>query len=528
MTAATEAPPDVIDANEAAERFAAMMGGGEAGTESESYEYGPDTGSPVYRHGMAILGYLLADPVRAVERAGRIKELGFDLAHALPEREVHRALKAMLGSVNDRHPLDLITIIDYTALDSALILEAVDQSPVDYTVSRHVDSLKSGYEAEQLRGTLRRAGEALDAGRNEDVLAILQGIGQDERKSAIKPVTFDSLASTDPAERDPVFEGVLDMSRFAVLIAKSKMRKTFFMMMNALCIASGRKFLAWNTHKARRVMVVQFEVQHRDMHERVAVMANNLGISTADVEDRLFLYNAKATAWDGGGVEAINAISLEAARVEAEVVIVDPLFRLFNEGDESIEYLRPLILALDRMSVETGALVWVVHHDTKGQAGDRDMFDRGSGSNVLGRSAYFQATLTPHENGDSNYVCVEHGGNGYPPGQSFTAQFEGGRFILRDDVFASKQTSATRVKSRLPSVDDLKKHALQIVGNQVIPLQTFKAEMCRVMGLSKQRELDARAVLEVEGILSTSSREHSQGGKKWIGTPTAMEEWSTK
>ena len=69
-------------------------------------------------------------------------------------------------------------------------------------------------------------------------------------------------------------------------------------------------------------------------------------------------------------------------RVGAELVVIDPLYKLVNGDENSAQDMKAYF---DRVMRETGAALLYVHHDAKGSAGDRNIRDRGAGSGVLAR-----------------------------------------------------------------------------------------------------------------------------------------------
>jgi RecA-family ATPase len=95
---------------------------------------------------------------------------------------------------------------------------------------------------------------------------------------------------------------------------------------------------------------------------------------------------------------------LAAFKNKPEVIFFDPLYKL-NEGVENAaEDMRTILAAFDMVAEETGAAIVYVHHDTKGNPGDRDIRDRGAGSNVLGRDYDACMTLTSHAQEDEAIV----------------------------------------------------------------------------------------------------------------------------
>ena len=97
--------------------------------------------------------------------------------------------------------------------------------------------------------------------------------------------------------------------------------------------------------------------------------------------------------------------------------------------------------AFDELAEQTGAAIIYVHHDTKGSPGDKDIRDRGAGSNVLGRDYDACVTLTAHAS-DPDATVVEVLLRNYPPQDPFTIVWScdevpgGYRFNMAEDMSA--------------------------------------------------------------------------------------------
>jgi RecA-family ATPase len=128
------------------------------------------------------------------------------------------------------------------------------------------------------------------------------------------------------------------------------------------------------------------------------------------------------------------------------------LYKVVKGGDENkAEDLKPYLAEFDALCERTGACLWYVHHDTKGQAGDRDARDRGSGSSVLNRDFDACITLTDHVDGDDMLVMHALPRN-YAPPQDVTIRWDNGAFFKTDHapeaMTSQKQQSPYRDQVR--------------------------------------------------------------------------------
>jgi hypothetical protein len=227
--------------------------------------------------------------------------------------------------------------------------------------------------------------------------------------------------TTDPPEHDPVLVDVFDRGDKLAIVAPSKMRKSFFLMQGAVCMAAGVEFLHWAVARPFKVLVVQMEIRDHHYHRRLRRMWEAL--NRPDIGDRLHILNGRGMAGlDFGRVATI------AQKLQSEVICFDPLYKLSSGDENSAQDMKPVLAEFDKLAETTGAAVVYVHHDAKGAASERDTRDRGAGSGVLARDYDACITMTAQrDNPDTAVVaCLLRN---YPPQDAFCATWEDGRFI---------------------------------------------------------------------------------------------------
>ena len=142
----------------------------------------------------------------------------------------------------------------------------------------------------------------------------------------------------------------------------------------------------------------------------------------------------------------------------------------------------------DTLIEATGAAIGYVHHDAKGSPGDRNIQDRGAGSNVLARD--YDACLALSEHASSpGAVVIEALLRNYPPMENFSIQWtndgEGYCFRRADDIIPEKKTS--RTKPAPPPLSSYYPAAREILGKEEINVTTFKDAFKNKTGLSDKR-----------------------------------------
>jgi RecA-family ATPase len=241
---------------------------------------------------------------------------------------------------------------------------------------------------------------------------------------------------TQPKPRDPIVENVFDSGTFVELIAPSKCRKSFFALQLANCIATGTKFLAWSVPRPRKVLLVNVELIPDRAHERESAMIRGLGIASNELS-RLEIANIR-------GVKLENPVASICATIREkrpDVCIVDPLYLIHGEDENDQRSMTVVFQELSVAHTAVDCALVVVHHDAKGNPGDRQKRDRGSGTGIMGRFSDSRILLTPHRDDPDGLICVETLCRYFPPQPAITCRFEESRLVVADDIEAAPQTS---------------------------------------------------------------------------------------
>jgi hypothetical protein len=323
-----------------------------------------------------------------------------------------------------------------------------------------------------------------------------------------------------PPDPDPILENVVDSKDKMVVIAPSKMRKSFLMLQMALALAAHPKFLGWIIPKKRRVLYIQLEIQEHHCWRRVRNLARAMGISADDLGDRLMIINGRGLGIRGAaGLERIKQVITD---FKPEVIIIDPIYKISEGIENAAEDFKVLLGEFDKLAEDTGAAIFYVHHDTKGAAGNKDIRDRGAGSNVLGRDYDACVTLTQHAT-EPEGIVVDMLLRNYPPQEPFTIAWEqqqdtgGYCFSMADDLMATKRTSKTRtagpgLETYLPTAEAI------LIGKNEMQISYFKALFQERTGLgdNKIKHFMAWATQGLRPPMRTREERSYKVHKKWV------------
>ena len=231
---------------------------------------------------------------------------------------------------------------------------------------------------------------------------------------------------SQPGEPKQIVVNVFDEGDKVAVIGGSKTRKTFTVLQMGVHLAAGMPFLCWDIEKPFVVLIVQMEVKRDHYWRRFKRMLRATG---GRIDDRLHILNCRGHEIKMEYIEAV------ASALGAQVIIFDPLYKLMDGDENAAHEVKPTLRAFDVLAEATGAAVVYTHHDPKGNAAERDIRDRGAGSNVLSRDYDACLTLTPHrDEPDAAVVGVLL--RNYPPQDSFCIQWTDGHYEVADDLVA--------------------------------------------------------------------------------------------
>lgn len=317
---------------------------------------------------------------------------------------------------------------------------------------------------------------------------------------------------------DQIIFNTLDAGDKLVLIAPSKQRKSFFFMQLMLSIATGRQFLAWTMPKKRRVLVVQFEVRANHYHRRVKRMCTDLTIRE-ELADNLYILNCR-----GVDIEAVyQAVEACAEWFKPELIGFDPFYKMHSGDENSAQDIKPVLQRFDALAEKTKAAIAYVHHDAKGMSGERNIRDRGAGSNVVGRDYDVCFTITPHED-DENMSVVDVLLRNYAPQYPATVKWGGHYFELLENVKpVAKSPKGSRGRPKQPEASWYSDQAMEAIGGKVYQRGVLKDMLATRLDVPQSKAHAIITVLEESGQI----HKHTSSGfprKTYFGTAEAIKE----
>ena len=149
---------------------------------------------------------------------------------------------------------------------------------------------------------------------------------------------------------------------------KTNVGKSLFAMQFGICLAMGAPFLTFNIPKARRVLLVQFEMLDNVITNRLIPMTNSMLDKYPDNRDALannleIISADKKTLFENAYTRIAG--NLRAAKEPFEVLIIDNLYTSTDLDTVRNDQLQILIGQLEEVRTEFGVAMLVVQHHTK-------------------------------------------------------------------------------------------------------------------------------------------------------------------
>jgi hypothetical protein len=367
---------------------------------------------------------------------------------------------------------------------------------------------------EALLAESSRVLRAGDTARFNSILAELRKAAASPAKK-LEAVDAADWIETDPPPLDPIIEEMFEGTDKVALIGSPKLRKSFLALQLALHVAAGMDFLAWKIPRPRKVLLVQTEMKPAHFHRRVKRMAFNLGVTRAVIESNLQIVNGRGARVD------LDEIADMARSFGAQLIILDPLYKLLEGDENSAQDVKPVLAAFDRLAEATGAAVLYVHHDPKGSPGDRNIRDRGAGSNAFSRDYDCCITMTAHRD-DPDAVVIAVLQRNFKSHEPFTIGWADGSFRTADlaPVAATSRNAGADPAGRKPA-EEYVTAVLELV-TKPLTMEQFGDVLTTRMGLTQLKARAVQAAVLADGKLK-KTRRSGWGCPAFIGKPADID-----
>lgn len=243
--------------------------------------------------------------------------------------------------------------------------------------------------------------------------------------------------------REPIVRGFLRRGESMQIIAPPKAGKSWLAYHVALCVASGSCLLGvqdWTCDEGN-VVLIDNELHPETLGFRLPLVQEKSGLP-AHVLDRIRVISLRGQQMD---IHALGPIMSKLQVLKPKLVILDALYRFLPKGcsESDNSDMTQVCNAIDgyAAALETAGIL-CIHHTSKGNQGEKDVLDVGSGAGATVRATDNHIAIREHEE-ERQYV-LEARPRTWPAPDPIVCRWDYPLWSLVDGG------DATRIKGRKP------------------------------------------------------------------------------
>jgi len=236
-------------------------------------------------------------------------------------------------------------------------------------------------------------------------------------------VMLSDFCAEDEPDPPQLIEGIVYQGAKMIIAGPSKSRKTWNLTDLALAVSLGQPWCGFPT-RASTVLYVNLEIAPFSYRKRLRLICAARGFDSSTVH-HLHIWNRRGL--NNEITQLARRIRRQAARVGAELIIIDPIYKTYGDREEnSNTEMAQLLNELESLARDTSAAVLIAAHFPPGNLTSRDAIDRVAGASVFGRDPDALLIMTPHEQPDAFTVSPIL--RDLPPQPEFVIQWSQGHF----------------------------------------------------------------------------------------------------
>jgi len=198
---------------------------------------------------------------------------------------------------------------------------------------------------------------------------------------------------TPPVLDEVLVDGVMRRGDKMCVAGPSKSYKSFCLIQLAIAISCGTKWLGWKC-KQGRVLYINCELRGESFRKRVWEVAGKMkGADRSQIAANMDVWNMR------GRTQPLKTskdhIIEQADERKYDVIVLDPIYKLFAGDENSAEEVSDFMLAMDELAMRLHASIVYCHHHSKGAKGGVSAQDRFSGSGVFARDCDELIDISP-------------------------------------------------------------------------------------------------------------------------------------
>ena len=291
-----------------------------------------------------------------------------------------------------------------------------------------------------------------DASSGVDISNLLRNDNKTEDppiggKKLLTKSAWDAVENPVP-KRPVVIDGLMRRGDVANIIASTKVGKSWFAVLLAFCVATGRDWLGRGVAKGN-VLLIDNELYDADIQNRLSPVAHAMGV----------LQNTDHARFDYAALRGnlLSITDLETLLMQYEpgdltLIVMDAKYRFFGELEEnSNEDQTTFHNIIDRVAKHLECVIVLIHHSTKGDQSGKSVTDVGSGGGAQSRAADCHLVLRPHA--EDGLAVLDAAVRTFAPVEPQTIRWNFPLWTLEEGVEAILKADKSRGDSRQDTKD---------------------------------------------------------------------------
>ena len=198
--------------------------------------------------------------------------------------------------------------------------------------------------------------------------------------------------TTPPVLDEVLIEGVMRRGDKMCVAGPSKAYKSFCLIQLALAVACGGRWFGWRC-KQGRVLYINCELRSESFRNRVWEVADKMECDRDAIRANMDTWSMRGRTQP---LKESASHIVEMANVSKyDLVILDPIYKLYSGDENSAQDVSAFMLAMDELAMKLNASIAYCHHHSKGAKGNINAQDRFSGSGVFARDCDELIDISP-------------------------------------------------------------------------------------------------------------------------------------
>ena len=208
------------------------------------------------------------------------------------------------------------------------------------------------------------------------------------------------------------------------IVSAPKVGKSWLVNDLAVCLAAGKPWLGRFETTPCQVLIIDNELHSETTANRLPRVLAHHRLSVDDLEGKLDVLNLRGHLknFDELDAEVFSTPEFEAKNYR--LIVLDAFYR-FNTGKDASEndnaYMAGVYNKLDRWASRMKCAFVCVHHSSKGDQNEKEVFEVGSGASSQARAADTHLVLRHHQL--DHHVVLDAVVRSFPAIQPFVLQF---------------------------------------------------------------------------------------------------------